>query len=280
MADIIQYNDEESILNDHEVSVEDQGLVELGQWWWYSYTRMDVEYRVLRCITEVGSNYVNLSAPSSREAGTASDIRIHMKNITKCMEFEPNADKVIKDFIGQYQNEVNLLMGEIKEVTMRLGVYQGQSIEQKGEGSTAIAVMNSAPDVEGYKNALIKAKDKDLPELFKKMKEANTEVARWMTAQTLPMLALAGDMKSHVKAIEDRIFSVSIYAGLVESIVQCQDGEPAEFHEKLNVMQRRLYMDEESLLAYEHGGMEFKNIEQFDAWLCRPENLNRLMPDS
>jgi hypothetical protein len=37
-------------------------------------------------------------------------------------------------------------------------------------------------------------------------------------------------------------------------------------------------MDEECLAQYETGGMEFKDIGAFDAWLARPSNLNRLLP--
>ncbi|KKK50284.1 hypothetical protein LCGC14_3126560, partial [marine sediment metagenome] len=45
-----------------------------------------------------------------------------------------------------------------------------------------------------------------------------------------------------------------------------------------HLMQRRLYMDEECLLAYEVGGMEFEDIYEFDEWMARPSNRDRLLP--
>jgi hypothetical protein len=46
----------------------------------------------------------------------------------------------------------------------------------------------------------------------------------------------------------------------------------------LRVMQRRFYMDEECLVAYEAGGMDIQDIKQFDAWLSREENFKRILP--
>lgn len=99
-----------------------------------------------------------------------------------------------------------------------------------------------------------------------------------MSARVLPSLAQAGVLKETISDIDARIFSIGLYAGLMEDIAVCCDGEPAAFHEKLHLLQRKHYMDEECLLNYRHGGMEFKNIEAFDAWLCLPENRDRTFP--
>lgn len=74
------------------------------------------------------------------------------------------------------------------------------------------------------------------------------------------------------------IFNVSLYAGLTEQIVKCRDGEPAAFHEKMRVMQRMFYMDEECLLNYRHGGMSFEQISDFDAWISEDANRDRILP--
>src|ERR1700730_8119152 len=85
-------------------------------------------------------------------------------------------------------------------------------------------------------------------------------------------------MKEAIHEIEDRIFNASLYAGLTEQAAACCKGLPAEAAEKLHVMQRRLYMDEECLLNYDAGGMEFKDIRAFDKWLALPENRDRVLP--
>ena len=65
---------------------------------------------------------------------------------------------------------------------------------------------------------------------------------------------------------------------MAEDAVKCCDGDPAASGEKLRVMQRRLYMDEECLLDYRGGGIEFKDIHAFDKWIAQPENRDRILP--
>ena len=99
-----------------------------------------------------------------------------------------------------------------------------------------------------------------------------------MMAESMPLIAMASGLNESIGGINDRIFNVSLYAGLTEDVVKCCDGAPAAFHERLHVMQRRLYMDEECLLNYRVGGMEFSAIGEFDVWLSLPENRDRIMP--
>ena len=57
-----------------------------------------------------------------------------------------------------------------------------------------------------------------------------------------------------------------------------KDGEPAALVEPVHLFQRRLYMDEECLANYDTGGMEFKNLPAFERWLCRKDNIDRILP--
>jgi len=99
-----------------------------------------------------------------------------------------------------------------------------------------------------------------------------------MIASSMPMKARLSPMKESVKQIDDRLFNIQLYAGLLDTIVTVSEGEPAAYGEKLRVMQRRLYMDEECLMSYESGGMELSDIGEFDRWIARPENRDRIMP--
>jgi hypothetical protein len=99
-----------------------------------------------------------------------------------------------------------------------------------------------------------------------------------MKAEMLPLDGMVNSMKSTIGEIEDRIFSVELYAGFKEDLVQVLDGEPAGYSEPVHIMQRRMYMDEESLIDYDTGGMNFERIEDFDAWLKKPHNLEKILP--
>ena len=89
------------------------------------------------------------------------------------------------------------------------------------------------------------ARAKELPDLFKEIKTEYAQVAMWMGAESLVLQASVDAMTGTVDAIKDRIFSVGLYAGLTESATLCSDGAAAAPAEKLHVMQRRLYMDDD-----------------------------------
>jgi len=281
MNDIINPNDPVSV----QASESD---LEIGQWYWVKETcaydrdgmkKGDV-YEWLGCVMVIGSNYVELAHPQKPGYGS-SQKRVHFNEFWDTLRREPNAEQIIRNNVETYQKKTQQLLGEIQALTARLGVapttaVTDQSMATGGQG--ALAVLSSQIDVNVYKQELIKAKETTLPDLFKQVENANNNLAKWMSAGALPLQAKIGPMKGALERINDSIFNVSLYAGLTEDAVQCADGEPAGMGDKLHIMQRRLYMDEECLLNYSAGGMEFKQISQFDAWLAKPENRDRLLP--
>lgn len=274
---------------------------QLGQWYWVKDGEgveprsdyMEAEGRELighlgrsgrerlMCAMEVGSNYVELRSPDHCSNGYQT-CRIHMEEFWSLLRVEPNATAILTGWAKQQQQESARLMGEIRALTARLGLtpvkaIAGGNAHPSGNGGELVA-MSNAPDIDGYKRSLMVAKEKQLPELYEHLKASNGNLASLLQAQALSSLAQVGDMRETIEEINGRIFSISLYAGLHEEAVCCQDGAPADAHEKLHVMQSRLYMDEECLANFRHGGMEFKDIGQFDQWLCEPENLERILP--
>lgn len=262
--------------------------VEIGQWYWVKaqeekWNATDkkyrtVEYEWLGCIVNLGSNYLKIQGPSGRNSSYAA--RIHFDNFWTSLRFEPNPEAALREKVEYYQFIANGYMNEVRAITARLGVSTQTKLgqPQASKGDNALMILSGQRHLDDYKNALARAESKELPELFEAIKNANESAAAWMAASALPMEAMAKGMQGTIGEIKDRIFNVSLYAGLMESIVKVRDGEPAPFHEKLRVMQRMFYMDEECLLNYRHGGMSFEKIEQFDAWLAEDDNLNRVLP--
>lgn len=250
-----------------------------GKWCWVNETNSQGEpWRWLGCVIRHGSNYVYLEGHSENGAYSHA-ARVHVRDLYTRLTSEPNADAVIATKVGYHQNEVNTLLGRIKDVTNRLGVVPKTAVaDQTGGGDNALVQVTEVVDTTAYKQELIKAKDEDLPALFKQVEEQHKRLATWMKAPILPMQAAISPMKDSIKQIEDRIYTVELYAGLTEHSEKIKDGDPATTDTPLHVMQRRLYMDEECLLDYDLGGMEFKDIRGFDAWLCRPHNLDRILP--
>lgn len=246
----------------------DVAPLEIGQWYWVTGVEDEPWFA---CITEVGSNYAEVTGVD----GVST--RVHLNEFDSRCKPEPNPEKVIRDHVADGQRTVQALMQRVVEVTARLGVGAAPALQAPQE-TMALATVASERDFGRYRKDLVAAKDELLPELFKQIEDANRELVTWLKAQTIPFRAKVDQMQEVLGRIDDRIFNVDLYAGLSEQVERIADGAPAAIGEKIRLMQRRCYMDEECLAQYETGGMEFKDLAAFDAWLCRPENRDRLLP--
>lgn len=256
----------------------------MGEWYWIKEVQpWDSEkrkkgdtYEWLGCVMIVGSNFVELHAPHGSSYSTR---RVHIDEFETVLRFEPDADSVISKNVAYWQDNTNSLMRKITDLHASLGLRNADAITDQTDTSTALAVLSGQEDVKAYENALVTAKKETLPKLFDEIEESNKEIARWMQARTMPLLAQIKPLKGRLEEINSRIFNISLYAGLTEQVELVTEGAaPAAIDEKLHVMQRRLYMDEECLLQYTAGGMEFKDIGAFDKWIANPENRDRLLP--
>lgn len=260
----------------------------LGSWWWvkgtfykmvgkYSYAYDENDEHIyetqLACVTDLGSNYGEVSTPQKSHA------RIHFDKWDEFCEFEPDPHAHLQRKITGHQDRVRELLHEIQRVTAQLGIVNRDSIaDTSAESSQALAAVSSAKNVNDHKKALIQAKDKTLPDLFKLVKEEHEQMAVWMEAELLPHEAELTRMKGLTGQIKDRLFTVELYAGLSENVTQIVDGKPADNDTPIHLLQERHYMDEECLINYQAGGMNFASIGEFDRWLAKPEHRARLLP--
>jgi hypothetical protein len=248
-----------------QVPYEDPHAPQVGRWYWVN----GKSERWLGCVVHMGSNYVRLK-------GVRWARRVHQDEFFDLCTFEPDPDMVIMGYVGTHQRRTYELMEKVRQVTAQLGVGVNPALTT-GSETQALTLRRDEP-MDAYKTALVKAKDETLPSLFEEIKGEHAALARWMKARLIPLKAQAGSLKPAIKSVEDRIFSVQLYAGLTEEIVQIADGEPAPLTTKIHLFQRRAYMDEECLAAYETGGMEFKDIRAFDKWMAKARNRDRLLP--
>jgi len=251
-----------------------QEPLKLGSWYWYK----DEDGTYLCCIISIGSNYVKVKGLYSDSSSGHWTARVHFdkfeEHLTPCL----NAQEIITQHQAEYKDNVRLLLEEVKEITARLGVSNSHAIEQKETTGTALIPITGVVDIKKYENELVKVAEKTLPDLFDKIKYNNEMLAHWMLADTLPLLAQCGNLDIIIDKVQDRIFNVKIYAGLAEQVHQFSEGDPADFNDPLHVFENRLYMDEESLIGYDTGGMDCNNIDGFNKWLAKPENRDRILP--
>lgn len=251
--------------------------VATGQWYWLRDNEED-DKPLLGCITHLGSNYAEFTP-----VGGYSPVRIHADDFDRRCQREPCPEEYIRSRVEHHQRKVNALLNEVKRLTAGLGITRGalsanNTGDQRDASAQALVAVHNAVDVAEHKTALIKAKKETLPELFKQVEEEHKKMAVWMKAPLLPYEAEAKALKKSTEAIDDRIFTVELYAGLVEKLMRIKDGDTAEAEEKVALFQRRHYMDEECLANYKAGGMVFKDLGAFDQWLLTDENLKRILP--
>jgi hypothetical protein len=284
--------------------LDDPALPKVGKWYWLTTTVSkhvgwekkldesddDVEIteevigKEFVCVVHIGSNYVELQGldRGRRDYPDQPTWRVHFDDFHTQTEWIENPQAIIDGSTKLHQNNVVGLMQEIREVTARLAITPGLGLPGGPTGqpeaqSLGLVLAKGKPATE-YKTSLVKAQKETLPELFKRIELEHLEMARWMGAPLIPLKANAEGMRPAIEAIEDRLFSVELYAGLCEEVEKIKDGEPAKLQEKVRIFQRRAYMDEECLAEYKTGGMTFRDLEGFDKWLCKPAQLQRLMP--
>jgi len=268
IADIVHAPSPESDRAE-QVGGEQPDTPKVGRWYW---VKDEGGAPSLACVTKLGSNYVEVTYIEHE-----STQRLHNDIFWSLCEFVEDPEALLRGNAERCRRELDGLMEEVKFLTAKLGVAPSLSLGSGEVAATAITVAADQPAAE-YKTALVKAKDEMLPELFEKIKGKSEEYKHWLSAQVIPMKAEARSLKPAIQRVEDRIFSVELYAGLCETVKCVKDGKPAALTEPVHLFQRRLCMDEECLANYDTGGMEFKDIRAFDRWLCRKDNLDRVLP--
>jgi hypothetical protein len=244
----------------------------LGKWFWVNHTSFDgKEKRDFGCVVHEGSNFVLV-----RGVEGGLEIRVHNDEFFDMLTPEDNPQAVIDEEVRRLQVKSAALVRQVSDLTQTLGI-DTRALSQVG-GGTALTLAAGRREVKEYKNALEKAQKETLPALFEEIKTVNKAIAQWMAAPILPLEAQLATAQETVTHIKRRIYAIELYAGVTEEIVQIAGGEPAPADEKVRLFQRRLYMDEECLADYRAGGMEFKDIKNFDRWLIEPRNLQRILP--
>ena len=252
--------------------------IKIGEWYWVSDTEYDretdtqVPYEWLGCVTEVGSNYANLTGVGSRHS-----MRVHFGVFDDECRRELSPEVHIKGKVAYWRERSRELLGAVAALTAKLCVSPRARLGG-GDETKAVALRGEGQSVEDYEKALVLAREKTLPELFDEIQDANSRMAEWMTAEILPLQAQADLLSGAEGVIKERVQSVKLYAGLVEDVCEVRKGEPASLDEPVTLMQRRHYMDEECLLEYRTGGMEFKDICAFDKWLGCRSTFERIFP--
>lgn len=248
-----------------------------------SYEYKDVTERALLCVTNIGSNYVELTGSPYESQGDARwhEWRIHFNEFAAKCTLEPDAKRIVQSNVLRHRQNAAQLMEEVQREMEKLGVADRAGLtDGAGElsGTSTALAKSKGVEVKQYSRDLQRAKRIDIPHMFERIKVENKLQATWMKAEMLPLLAQVDKLKPIQEAIEARLLNVELYAGLVEQVKKVRKGDAASMDTPVHLLQRRHYMDEECLANYEAGGMDYKSVDEFDQWLARDDNFSRVLP--
>jgi hypothetical protein len=256
--------------------------VQIGDWYWVKYGKNDSEkeHEHLFCVKTIGSNYIGFIG-SSKHGGEYTD-RIHFDEFFARCRPEPNWREHLNKRMAELQDAIREKTKQLVKHGQKLFLLpqdKDPNITVSPEETHSLLPMKIADEPKKYKKALVKLQKDVLPEISKEIKELAEEFAMVAKDMCLPDLVRLGAVKEKLGAVEDRIFTIELYCGLQEEVHQIAKGNPAPASEKIAVRQAMLFMDEETLFDYKDGGMDFEKIGDFDEWVAKPENLNRVLPE-
>lgn len=107
-----------------------------------------------------------------------------------------------------------------------------------------------------------------------------TQIKAFAEEQAIILRAQSSALQAVLKVAEEAVWTINLYLGQNEEIVRLTEGVPASAETPITIRQLVLYMDEECAVAAEEGGLDARNIEEFDAWLTAdPAHLAQVLPE-
>ncbi|MFE6967245.1 hypothetical protein ACFVAJ_19355 [Agromyces sp. NPDC057679] len=159
---------------------------------------------------------------------------------------------------------------------------QGTAIAVTGV-DTALArkermALQARTAMNAQKSALeMRAKVRDEIETARKAAEAMLAEARRREQE---IMATLEPMIEQAKIAAEGIEALNLYLGRDEWVHTIREGVPAPATEPLIIRQTVVAFDEESALNAEAGGIEYSDVEEFDAWLLAdPRHLDQVVPE-
>jgi len=111
------------------------------------------------------------------------------------------------------------------------------------------------------------------------LREKTAAVEARLSAELAAAQAALAPLKALTTRLEEAVWTVNLYLGRDEEIVTLLDGEPVPAGTPISIRQMVLSMDEETTIAAADGGIDFRDLAAFDAWVSQPEHLHQVLPE-
>lgn len=178
---------------------------------------------------------------------------------------------------------------EIARVTDELNQLTREAAELATEGaygpdetaSTSTALVPAGGQQPTQVRASMAKMRADVVKKQAAIQEKTKELEGLMREKMMEARQVLAPLEKMVSQLQEGIWTINLYLGREEEILQLADGEPAPAEEPITVRQMVLAMDEECAVAAEEGGIDAISIEMFDEWITAdPEHLHQVLPET
>ncbi len=216
-------------------------------------------------------------------------------------EYEPDGERIREQQIAAIAGEIKTLGQQQVTFNKQAAAFQPHVTDDgeftatadAADAGSAMVPVGASPDtakktlavfrndVAKLKNAVV-AKTEELKSF---MAEKQTIIKAQITAITAGIQEKVGDLQKMVEKAQTAIWTINLYLGKDEQIVQIRKGKVAPKTTPITIRQLVLFMDEEIAACdkfgdADYGGIDARNIENFDNWLLeRPEHLQQILPE-
>lgn len=264
-------------------------LPKLGEFYWVKFVpdgdddpekRDEKKVREdLFCVSHVASNHVAFERQRGsdyRRAETSSDtVRYKFKDILTQTRPAPEWRDVLQKRMNEKQRELQNAVALIAD-TCRDACLVREAAESQVE---TLALTTQRADPKQLKASLLALKQKQFPEATKRVDLIVSDIVALQRMLVMPHSVAFDTLKGAMEKVDERLFALELYAGLLEKVKCIRKGKPAESETPITLRQMLRFMDEETLIDYDKGGADFSHLEKFDEWIAKDENLNRIAPE-
>lgn len=205
----------------------------------------------------------------------SSTTTFHVEDLEKYFVFNPKGAE-------ERQKEVADLMQGLMDLNMESinPHIEGGMLNLGGDvQDTETGIIAQSGNMLESKRSIAMVRNK-VARTQKLLREKNELLQSRIKEQAAILKARADELSAVMKVAEEAIWSINLYLGKNEDIIQIRKGNPAPVETKISIRQKVLFMDEECALFADDGGITARNADEFDQWILADQrNLEQVLPE-
>ena len=196
------------------------------------------------------------------------------------MATEPRGEELLKQSVLEAIDEINEAHNLFSEVTGQLAGFDPHIGESgKVESSSSLVPVGSGNIATQAKRRMAEARN-TIAKTKKTIAERTKKLEALVAQQASALAAKAKVLEGMLQKAQEAIWSINLYLGKEEKIVRLTEGEPADRDSKIKFRQLVLFMDEECVAAIDDGGIDIKNVDEFDKWIIKKKkHIQQVVPE-